>query len=85
MDFMNALVMGAPLYSWALFLLIVFVLLAFDLGILSRDKKAIGIKKSLLLSSFYIAIGLSFSLFVNWQMGSTKAFEYVTGFIIEKT
>lgn len=85
MDFMTASVMGAPLYSWALFLLIVFVLLAFDLGVLSKDKKAIGIKKSLLLSSFYIAIGLLFSLFVNWQMGGDKAFEYITGFIIEKT
>lgn len=82
---LNDVFFGAPLYAWALFLTLVFTLLAFDLGVLSRDKKPISIKKSFLLSLFYISIGLLFAVFINWQMGSTKAMEYVTGFVVEKT
>ena len=54
-------------------------LLAFDLGVLHRDGHEIGVKESLLLSGFYITLGLGFGGFVWWQLGETAAINYVTG------
>lgn len=76
---------GVPLYMWSSFIIIVLLLLAFDLGILSRKNEAISIKKSFLLSGFYILIALLFGGFIAYQLGTDKATEYITGFIIEKT
>ena len=51
-----------PVWMWTAFLSLIVFLLAFDLGVLNRDDKELGVKQSLLLSAFYIAIAV---LFVN--------------------
>jgi tellurite resistance protein TerC len=53
--------------------------------VLHRDNREIGVKESLWLSAGYITLGLSFALFVWWQLGETAAKEYVTGFVVEKS
>jgi tellurite resistance protein TerC len=70
---------------WLVFLSLVAGLLAFDLGVLHRGTKEIGVGESLLLSGFYIALGLAFGGFVWWQLGTEAGVEYVTGFIVEKS
>jgi tellurite resistance protein TerC len=77
--------LGQPLWMWLGFLALVGLLLAFDLGVLHRGAKEIGVRESLLLSAFYIVLGLSFSAFVWLQLGQRAAVEYVTGFIVEKS
>lgn len=77
--------LGAPVWMWLGFITIVILLLAFDLGVLHRHHKEIGIKESLLLSAFYITLGLAFSLFVWRSFGQEAAMNYVTGFLLEKT
>jgi tellurite resistance protein TerC len=47
--------LGKPLWLWLLFLSIVGLLLAFDLGVLHKDDKELGIAESLKLSAFYIS------------------------------
>lgn len=42
-------------------------------------------KESLLLSAFYIAIGLAFGGWIWFQSGQQPALEYLTGFVIEKS
>lgn len=70
---------------WGLFALIVLVLLALDLGVLHRRPKAIGVKESLALNAFYIAVALLFGVFVWTDLGSASAKEYFTGYLVEKT
>lgn len=77
--------LGQPLWLWMLFLTMVVVLLVLDLGLLNRGNREIGVRRSLLLSGMYIAVGLGFGGFVWWQMGGERALEYTTGFIIEKS
>lgn len=77
--------MTKPIWMWLVFGAAVLALLAFDLGILNRNDHEIDVKESLKTSALYIGIGLLFSLFVAYEMGQAKAFEYLTGFIIEKT
>jgi tellurite resistance protein TerC len=55
-----------PVWLWLSFLAVVAVLLAFDLGVLHRKTKEIEVKESLLLSAFYIGLGLAYSGFVWW-------------------
>ncbi|MBS7805107.1 TerC family protein [Rhizobiales bacterium TNE-4] len=86
MDFLFIELIGKPLWLWLAFFGIVFLLLAFDLGVLHRDsEKEIGVRESLLLSAFYIAMGVAFGGFVWWQLDPQRAVEYWTGFVIEKS
>ncbi|PJE36919.1 hypothetical protein CVM52_09715 [Pseudooceanicola lipolyticus] len=85
MDLLFLDFLGKPVWSWALFLLLVLALLVFDLGVLHRHSHEIGIRESLLLSGFYISIGLLFSIWI-WQfMGERAALLYLTGFVVEKS
>jgi tellurite resistance protein TerC len=85
MELLTELILGKPLWMWAGFLLIVAALLAFDLGVLHRDHREIGVGESLRLSAFYIAMGLGFGGLVWWQLGAQSGLEYVTGFVVEKS
>ena len=86
MDFLFIELIGKPLWLWLAFFGIVFLLLAFDLGVIHRDsEKEIGVRESLLLSAFYIAMGVAFGGFVWWQLDPQRAVEYWTGFVIEKS
>ena len=60
-------------------------LLAFDLGVLHRDEREIGVRESLLLSAGYITAALIFGAWVWWQMGAASGMAYYTGFMIEKS
>lgn len=77
--------MGKPAWMWLTFISLVIALLVFDLGVLNRKDHVIGVKESLKLSAFYIAIGLLFGGWIWFELGSTKGMEYFTGFIVEKT
>lgn len=77
--------MDKPLWMWAAFLGIVAVLLAFDLGVLHRKQREIGVKESLWLSSFYILIALLFGGWIWYELGPQSGKEYLTGFVIEKS
>jgi tellurite resistance protein TerC len=84
MDILFALWLGKPIWMWAGFITLVIVLLAFDLGVLNRDDKELGIAESLKLSVFYIAIAIAFGSWVWWYMGPTAGMQYFTGYAIEK-
>jgi tellurite resistance protein TerC len=77
--------LSKPLWTWAAFVTFVGLLLAFDLGVLHRKSHSIGVKESLGLSAFYIAIGLGFGGVIFWWMGGQAATEYLTGFVVEKS
>lgn len=77
--------LGTPTWMWAAFMGLVVVLLAFDLGVLNRKDHEIGVRESLALSAFYIAIGLAFGGAVWWRLGGEAGLEYLTGYAIEKS
>ncbi len=77
--------LGQPIWMWLTFIGLVGLLLAFDLGVLHRGDKEIGVKESLLLSGFYIVLGLAFGAFVWINVGAQAGVEYLTGFVVEKS
>ncbi|GHA29808.1 membrane protein [Devosia pacifica] len=85
MEFLLTLFLGQPLWMWLGFLALVVALLAFDLGVLHRDGRAIEVRESLMLSAFYIVMGVAFGAFVWFQLGAQSGVEYLTGFVVEKS
>lgn len=83
--FFQASFLGTPTWVWLIFLLIVAALLVFDLGVLHKDDKEIGVRESLLLSAGYISVALIFGTWIWWYMGAESGIAYFTGFMIEKS
>ena len=84
MEFLTADWVGTPAWFWLAFGAIVLILTAFDLGVLHKEDKEMGIKESLKLSIFYIAIAMLFGGWVWYAKGATAGVEYYTGYFIEK-
>jgi len=84
MELLSADWLGTPVWFWLAFAAIVILLTAFDLGVLHREDREMGIRESLRLSAFYISIALAFGGWVWAEKGAGPAMEYYTGFFIEK-
>ena len=77
--------LGKAVWLWLSFVGIVALLLAFDLGVLHRNDRVIGVRESVALSIGYIILALSYGAWVWWYLGANSGMEYMTGFMIEKT
>jgi tellurite resistance protein TerC len=84
MEFLLADWLGTPVWFWLAFLGLVVALTAFDLGILHKEDREMGIGESLKLSAFYITIALVFGAWVWMEKGADLGMKYYTGFFIEK-
>jgi tellurite resistance protein TerC len=84
MEFLFADWLGTPAWFWLAFLGLVVALTAFDLGVLHKEDKAMGIGESLKLTAFYITIALLFGAWVWDEKGADLGMKYYTGFFIEK-
>ena len=84
MEFLFADWLGTPAWFWLAFLGLVVALTAFDLGILHKEDREMGIVESLKLSAFYIGIALLFGLWIWYARGAEPGMQYFTGFFIEK-
>ncbi len=84
MEFLSADWLGTPVWFWLAFIGLVIALTAFDLGILHKEDREMGIAESLKLSAFYISIALLFGIWVWFEKGPELGMAYYTGFFIEK-
>ena len=72
-------------WLWVGFNVGVLALLAFDLGLLNRGPRAIGVTRALKLSAAYVALALIFNAGVFWWMGRDAGLDFLTGYLIEKS
>ena len=84
MEFLFADWLGTPAWFWLAFITLVAALTAFDLGILNKENKEMGIGESLKLSLLYISIALAFGGWIWIAKGGEAGLQYYTGFFIEK-
>lgn len=83
--FLTTLFLGQPVWMWAGFLTLIAGLMVFDLGVLNRRDHAMGVKESLRLTVFYMAIAVLFGFFVYMHMGTDAAINYYTAYVIEQS
>jgi tellurite resistance protein TerC len=76
--------LGTPAWMWLAFMTIVALLLVIDLGILHKDQHEIEVRESLVLSAFYITLGLLFGAWVWWYLGPEPGMNFLTGYAVEK-
>ena len=84
MEFLFADWLGTPAWFWLAFGGLVITLTAFDLGVLHKEDREMGIGESLRLSAFYIAVALAFGAWIWVERGADLGMKYYTGFFIEK-
>ncbi len=84
-DLLHTPFLGKATWVWLVFVGVVVVLLAFDLGVLHKDDHEIGVRESLALSGGYIGVAVLFGVWVWWFLGAQSGTEYFTGFMIEKS
>lgn len=85
MDILFSTFLDKPVWMWAVFIGLVIGLLVLDLGLFHRNTREIGVRESLIMSAFYIAIAAAFGVWVWMSLGAQSGTEYFTGFLVEKT
>lgn len=69
---------------WAGFGLLMIIMLAIDLG-MNRTAHEIPFRQALIWSLIWISLALAFNAGIYLTLGQTKALEFLTGYIIEKS
>jgi tellurite resistance protein TerC len=64
LDFLSLAWLGKPVWLWIAFVGLILGLLIVDSGVLHRTPHEIGVRESLFLSGFYLALGLAWSVAV---------------------
>jgi tellurite resistance protein TerC len=77
--------MELSFYWWIGFNVFILIMLGLDLGVFHHESKVITIKNALLWTGFWVILSLLFNSIIYFTMGSEKAFEYLTGYLIEKS
>jgi tellurite resistance protein TerC len=70
---------------WVAFNAFVLLMLALDLGVFHRRAHTIGLHEATAWSVFWVALSLIFNLGLWHWAGGTKALEFFTGYLIEKS
>jgi len=70
---------------WTCFAIAVLVLLFLDLFVFNRKNEVPSFAHTLWVCVAYIGAGLLFGVFVWYEEGTSKAMEYFTGFLVEKS
>jgi tellurite resistance protein TerC len=70
---------------WIGFNAFVLLMLVLDLGVFHRKSKEITVKGALIWTGVWVTMAFLFNIFVYYQLGEEKAFEFFTGYLIEKS
>ena len=72
-------------YLWIGFNLFVIIMLALDLGVFHKKSHEVKIKEALVWSFVWIVLAMLFNFGIYFYLGKVKAFEFFTGYILEKS
>jgi tellurite resistance protein TerC len=77
--------MGTSIYFWIGFHVLVFIMLALDLGVFHKHTHKVPVKEAIIWSCVWIALAMLFDLFIylDKDFGHIKALEFLTGYVIE--
>ena len=81
----HALLTAAPWWAWAGFHVLVFLMLALDLGVFNRKAHAPSVREAAAWSLVWITLAAIFNVVVWKTMGGQKGLEFLTGYVLEKS
>ncbi|HLN20030.1 MAG TPA: TerC family protein [Bacteroidales bacterium] len=71
------------IYFWIGFHLLIFTMLALDLGVFHKKTHKVPVKEAVIWVVVWVTLALLFNLFIYYEFGKTKALEFLTGYVIE--
>jgi tellurite resistance protein TerC len=71
--------------QWILFNLFILGMLVLDLGVFHRKAHQITVKEALQWTGVWITLAFAFNVFVFYYFGENSAYEFFTGYLIEKS
>jgi tellurite resistance protein TerC len=77
--------MNESIWLWVGFNVFILAMLALDLGVFHRKSHIVSLKESLTWTGVWVVLALLFNVGVWHYAGSTKALEFFTGYVIEKS
>ncbi|MBK9726696.1 MAG: TerC family protein [Saprospiraceae bacterium] len=77
--------MNHEILLWGGFILFIVCMLALDLGVFHRKNHEIKVKEALMWTFFWLSLALLFNIGVYHFMGSEKALQFLTGYLIEES
>lgn len=75
--------MQVSIFFWIGFHVLIFLMLAIDLGVFNRKEHELPVKEAITWTMVWITLALMFNLFVLYEFGKTRALEFLTGYVIE--
>ncbi|MBI5404225.1 MAG: TerC family protein [Ignavibacteriae bacterium] len=77
--------MNSEILFWIGFNVFVLLMLTLDLGVFHKKAHDVSIKEAVIWSAVWIFLAMVFNVIVYFNFGSQKAFEFLTGYLIEKS
>jgi tellurite resistance protein TerC len=71
--------------TYLVFGIVLVLAIILDLGLFSKRSTHVSLKKALWVSIFWIILGLSFGIFIWYELGKDYAIEYVSAYLMEKS
>jgi tellurite resistance protein TerC len=75
--------MGEHVVFWIGFNAFVLIMLTLDLGIFHRKLHRVPVKEAIIWSAVWITLAMLFNVLIYFDLGKTKALEFLTGYVIE--
>jgi tellurite resistance protein TerC len=77
--------MDVSLAVWGAFVALVAAMLAFDLVVFGRGRRAVTLKEASIWSVVWVAIAIGFGGLLWWWQGGRAGSEYLTGYLLERS
>ncbi len=77
--------MPGSIWKWVIFNIFVLLMLALDLGVFHRKTHRVKLKEALIWSAVWVTLALAYNVLIYYWQGPTKALEFLTGYVIEKS
>ncbi|HRG67486.1 MAG: TerC family protein [Saprospiraceae bacterium] len=77
--------MNQEILLWGGFILFIVLMLALDLGVFHKENHEIKLKEALMWTMFWVSLALIFNIGIYHFMGSEKALQFLTGYLIEES
>lgn len=77
--------METSLWAWSLFHVMLFGMLALDLGVFHRRSHVVGMREALAWSAAWIGLAMLFNVGIYATMSAEASLQFLTGYVIEKS
>lgn len=81
---MHAAAAGTPL-QWGVFFALLLGILALDLGVFNRRAHRVGLREAVFWSVVWTLVALVFNGWIYYRFGTRTGFEFLTGYVIERS